>query len=64
MLHVFARLKAEGHPARMLLQIHDELMFEAPEEAVASLVPIIQKEMSTALELAVPVVVDLNTGDN
>ncbi len=64
MLNVHARLKAENHPAKMLLQIHDELMFEAPEDAVESLIPIVRMEMSTALELDVPVVVDINSGDN
>jgi DNA polymerase-1 len=48
----------------MILQIHDELMFEAPEDAVESLIPIVREEMSTALDLAVPVVVDINAGDN
>ncbi len=64
MLGIHARLKAEKHPARMLLQIHDELVFEAPAEAVDSLIPIARSEMCQALDLAVPLVVDINTGDN
>ncbi|WP_437230070.1 DNA polymerase I [Planctomicrobium sp. SH661] len=64
MINVFARLKHEQHPARMLLQIHDELVFEAPAEAVESLIALAREEMSSALELNVPIVVDSKVGDN
>lgn len=64
MIHVYRRLRHEKHPARMLLQIHDELMFEAPAGEVDSLVALAREEMSTALELAVPIVVDCKVGDN
>ncbi len=64
MINVFDRLRRENHPARMLLQIHDELVFEAPAEEVMSLVALAREEMSTALELNVPIVVDAKFGDN
>lgn len=64
MINVFARLKQEQHPARMLLQIHDELVFEAPEADVDSLIRLARHEMSTALRLEVPIVVDAKVGDN
>jgi len=64
MINVFDRLQRENHPARMLLQIHDELVFEAPEQEVTSLVELARREMSTALELNVPIVVDAKAGDN
>jgi DNA polymerase-1 len=64
MLGVAARLKTEKHPARMLLQIHDELVFETPEDTVDSLIPIARTEMSKALDLAVPLVVDIKSGNN
>ena len=64
MLGVSNRLKAENHPARMLLQIHDELIFETPADAVDSLIPIAREEMSQALNLDVPLVVDIKAGDN
>ncbi|WP_437192907.1 DNA polymerase I [Planctomicrobium sp. SH527] len=64
MINIFDRLKKEQHPARMLLQIHDELVFEAPEEAVDSLIDLARHEMTTALELNVPIVVDCKVGDN
>jgi len=64
MIHVDRALKAAKHPARMLLQIHDELVFEAPESEVASLIELAQREMENALPLNVPVVVDVKVGDN
>ncbi|HWL07198.1 MAG TPA: DNA polymerase I, partial [Planctomicrobium sp.] len=64
MINVFDRLQREKHPARMLLQIHDELVFEVPEELVPSLVSLAREEMSTALKLDVPIVVDAKAGEN
>lgn len=64
MIGVFGRLGEERHPARMLLQIHDELIFESPEDAVETLIPLARHEMETALDLQVPVVVDCKVGDN
>ena len=52
------------HPSRMLLQIHDELVFETPPEEVDSLIEFARKEMENALPLDVPVVVDFKSGDN
>ena len=64
MIHVQNRLKKEGHPARMLLQIHDELVFEAPPSEVNSLIDIVRHEMQNAMTLSVPLVVDISVGDN
>lgn len=64
MINVHRRLKEEQLPARMLLQIHDELVFEAPEADVPALVELARQEMSTALSLDVPIVVDCKVGDN
>jgi len=64
MINIHARLRHEQHPARMLLQIHDELVFESPEEAVPTLIELARHEMSTALRLEVPIVVDCKVGDN
>ena len=50
--------------ARLLLQIHDELVFEAPPEEVPKLVKLIQPEMTGAVELSVPLVVDVESGLN
>lgn len=64
MIAVAGRLAAEQHPAKLLLQIHDELVFECPEVAVPSLAKILREEMEQALPLDVPLVVDLSAGDN
>ncbi|MFQ5730550.1 MAG: DNA polymerase, partial [Planctomycetaceae bacterium] len=64
MLRVHDRLQSEEHPGRMLLQIHDELLFESPDGDVDSLVSIAREEMESAFELDVPLVVDVKVGDN
>ena len=64
MLAVSRRLHQECHAGRMLLQIHDELVFEAPLSAVASLVEIVRHEMTHAMELSVPLEVDVSIGRN
>ncbi len=64
MLAVDRRLRLDQHPGRMLLQIHDELVFEAPLSAVPSLVDLVRHEMQHALELSVPLVVDVSIGQN
>ncbi|MDZ4685126.1 MAG: DNA polymerase I [Planctomycetaceae bacterium] len=64
MIKLHDRLCREAHPAKMLLQIHDELVFEAPADAVPSLVQIVREEMEHALPLDVPLVVDVSAGDN
>ena len=50
--------------ARMLLQVHDELVFEVPIEEVEPLKEIVYQEMPRALELTVPLKVDVKMGYN
>lgn len=64
MIRVHDKLKETRHPARMLLQIHDELVFEAPEDQVESLVALARHEMENAIPVSVPIVVDVKSGDN
>ena len=64
MIAVYRRLKREQHPARMLLQIHDELIFEAPAEQVGYLAQLLREEMSGVYPLRVPLKVDVKTGPN
>ena len=49
---------------RLLLQVHDELVFDAWDEELEMLKPVIEQAMRTALELPVPIVVDIGVGDN
>lgn len=64
MLNLRQRLLAERSPARMLLQIHDELVLEAPAEHVSRLAQIVREEMTGAMQLAVPLKVDVTAGPN
>jgi DNA polymerase-1 len=64
MLLVTERLAASGLHARLLLQIHDELVFEAPAEEVPALSRLVRDAMTQALELKVPLKVDVTSGDN
>ncbi|HEX6963478.1 MAG TPA: DNA polymerase I [Lacipirellula sp.] len=62
MIRIHRRLREERSPARMLLQIHDELLFETPPEAAAELAKLVREEMSTVAELAAPLKVDVKVG--
>jgi DNA polymerase-1 len=64
MLAIHRRLKAEKFAAKMLLQIHDELIFEAPHHELPRLGNLVAEEMRTALPLRVPLKIDIKTGDN
>ncbi|MDR3637259.1 MAG: DNA polymerase I [Isosphaeraceae bacterium] len=64
MLRVDERIRASGLRARMLLQIHDELVFEAPTAEIPTLAELVRHAMTTALDLSVPLEVDLAYGPN
>jgi len=64
MINIDRRIHAEKHPSRMLIQVHDELVFEIPEKHVEEEAAMISAEMSGALELDVPVKVDVAWGPN
>jgi DNA polymerase-1 len=64
MIHVYRRLEREKHPARLLLQIHDELVLECPADRVAELATLLRAEMEQALPLSVPIKVDISVGPN
>ncbi len=64
MIRVDRRLRAEGFRARLLLQVHDELLIEVPRDEVAGLVPVLRETMEGALALDVPLTVDVKTGDD
>ena len=64
MIRTAQALLASGSPARMLLQVHDELVFEAPAGAGGEVAELAAEGMAGAIELRVPLVVDLKTGPN
>ena len=64
MLAVHARLKAQKLQAKMLLTVHDELVFEAPPKEVAAVAKLAREEMIGAIKLDVPLKVDVAAGPN
>ena len=54
MVNVYKRLQAEGLRARLILQVHDELIVEAPEEEAEQTAAILTQEMENCAELSVP----------
>jgi DNA polymerase-1 len=64
MIRIAARIDGEGLRGRMILQVHDELVFDVPEEELEALTALVREEMEGALRLAVPVVADVGIGDN
>jgi DNA polymerase-1 len=64
MLKIYRRLKAERFQTRLLMQIHDELVLEAPPEELETAAELVAEEMTTALEVDVPLQVDVAAGPN
>src|SRR5690606_3034074 len=64
MVRLKQRMDKEKLRSRMLLQVHDELIFEAPEGELDVLAAMLREEMTGALELRVSVEVDINVADN
>ena len=64
MLALDAWISESGSPVRMIMQVHDELVFEVAREAVEDVTPRIRERMCGAADLAVPLVVDVGVGDN
>ena len=64
MLHTTRAVTEAGLGARLLLQIHDELVFEVRDEEVAATEALVKQAMESALALDVPLVVNISIGDN
>ena len=62
MVRVWNRLREEGLRARLVLQVHDELIVEAPQEEAERASQIVREAMEQGAQLKVPLVVDLGTG--
>ena len=62
MVKVFNRLKAENLKSRLILQVHDELIVESPEEEKDKVTVILKEEMENAVKLKVPLIVDAHCG--
>jgi len=62
MINIHRRLQKENLRSRMILQVHDELVFEAPEDELSTLEKLVHEEMSSAIKLDVPIKVEV--GEN
>ena len=62
MVHVWQRLRDEHLQARLLLQIHDELIVEAPESEVEEVKRVLREEMEQVVQYSVPLTTDVGTG--
>jgi DNA polymerase-1 len=64
MVNIHRLIVNEHRPSKLLVQVHDELVFETPTDAVESESQFIQREMTGAMTLAVPLKVSLGSGHN
>lgn len=64
MIHIYSAMQQEDLKSKMILQVHDELVFDAHRDEVDALKILVEDKMKNAMELPVPVVVDMNTGEN
>lgn len=64
MIRVFAKMKGLGLMSRLVLQVHDELVFDVHNTELEQMKQLVKEEMENALEFAVPLTVDVNYGTN
>ena len=64
MVAVFARLKRERPDARMVLQVHDELIVECPEAEAEEIAALLEEEMEGVVQLSVPLIAEAHWGKN
>ncbi|HEX8959990.1 MAG TPA: DNA polymerase I [Geobacteraceae bacterium] len=64
MVNVSGRIRKEGLQGRLIMQVHDELVFEVPEGERLAMEQLVKHEMEHAVELRVPLRVDINFGHN
>jgi DNA polymerase-1 len=64
MINIFRRFENEGFISKMLLQVHDELVFDVHKDELDSIKPIIKYEMENAFKMIVPLNVEIGIGKN
>ena len=64
MIDIYKKLLKEDLKSKMILQIHDELLFEFPEDEEDILISIVVNSMEQAMRLRVPIIVDYGVGNN
>jgi len=64
MINIHNEIKLQKMKSRMLLQVHDELLFDAHKSEVDDLKVLVKDLMENAMPMAVPILVEVGTGDN
>jgi len=65
MIHIHKALKDGGFNTKMIMQVHDELVFDTPKSELEKVKPIIEEKMKNAIpNLKVPILVEMDTGEN
>jgi len=64
MIKIHDKFNKEGFKTKMILQVHDELLFESPPHELNTVIDIIKEEMENVVSLNVPLIVDIHTGKN
>ena len=64
MINVSKKLKEGGYKAKLVLQVHDELLIDCPKNEAKEVSEILQTEMQNAVSLAVPLVAEIGMGEN
>lgn len=64
MIRLDAWLEKTNQSAKMIMQVHDELVFEVPEQDVENITCVVRDKMTTVMQLSVPLEVHVSTGDN
>ena len=64
MINVYNRINREGLKSKMILQIHDELILNVPEDEEKIIMELVEEEMENAMELKVPLLAESESGHN
>ena len=64
MIQIHKKIKEKKFQCKLILQIHDELLFESPESEKDKIIKLVVEEMENAIKLSVPIKVDYNFGSN
>lgn len=64
MIHVSERLKKGGYKAKLVLQVHDELLIDCPKNEAEEVAKLLKEEMENAVSLSVPLTVDVGIGNS
>jgi DNA polymerase-1 len=64
MIHIHKAMVADGLKSSMIMQVHDELVFDVEQDELASVQSLVRFHMEHAVEMAVPLVVEMGVGNN